>query len=243
MSLLVTPTLTLLYSLANRDGAQEHESVTFWSHYLSKQVFADEHWIVAHEKPPSEAKENRRRRVDFNLCVAKISDNRLDVCAFVEGKGAKTKPREIEMVEAQVQQACEAGSRATTTWAIAFHGTSARVFECNLPEFAYRTDYIDANSPEASRLTRYFEYMRDSFLMQHEASLSAPSGMAALGETSSGLSGYGYSSYGPAGYGKTPSGPSGYGVADYGAASAASGHDMSGYGATPSASSNLRTTG
>ncbi|QDS78048.1 hypothetical protein FKW77_003239 [Venturia effusa] len=162
MSLLVTPTLFALHQLANEKGAQEHHAETFWSHYFSKQIFVSEEWITAHQKPPSDENKHSRRRVDFNICYVNPLTKRLKIVTVVEGKGAHTTERDLEIVEAQAQEACEASGHGPV-WAVTFQGTKARIFKWTQPRWtAMTTHYIEASSPDASRLYRYFCNMRDS---------------------------------------------------------------------------------
>lgn len=154
IGIVATPTLDVLYDLADKKGSQEHDSETFWSHCFGKQNFFDEEWVMAHQKPPSEAKESWLRRVDFNVCIVNPLTRRLRITSINEVKGAHTTEKDLGIVEAQAQQASEAGGSGPVwaqempawvtvpLWAIVAIGLSStpcRAAFCEASASGYRT--------------------------------------------------------------------------------------------------------
>jgi hypothetical protein len=152
MSLVTTPTLRVLYNLANTIGAKEHASTTFWNHWLNKIIFPEEHFVVAPERPPSNDNEDGNRRVDFIVGFADVSQLRF--IYIFEGKKAKGG---ITAAESQVQEASAACCRrGGSVWSMTAVGTKARIWKYTtvpVSSLGSVTAYIDADSPQASQLS------------------------------------------------------------------------------------------
>lgn len=149
MSIVNTPVLRVLYNLANQSGAQENETITFWKYLFNKIYFPEENWVVAQQMPPSSHSSDRRSRIDINIYVISDMASGLDIIAVFEGKPASgAQPAQVEEVESQALQACQARCRqGQAIWAITAVGTKGRVFKYTQSRFTPTTDPIDDEKP------------------------------------------------------------------------------------------------
>ncbi|KAF2195954.1 hypothetical protein GQ43DRAFT_291739 [Delitschia confertaspora ATCC 74209] len=132
-------------------------------------------FLLSHQSPPSVDQANRRRRIDFRICsFDQTPSAETRVIAIVEGKGANNAaPSAIEEVEGQAYQASQAYLQAHQEVAFIYSytlvGTRARIWRCAEMGTFWQclhgdpsgqpvlTNYIDADSPNASTLRNLFQ--------------------------------------------------------------------------------------
>lgn len=107
MSLVKTDTDRVLFKFVNEPRSLEAKTNNFWHKILSKEYFPEEYYFTSHEAPPSEASEDRRRRVDFHIGRIDFRTETINVIAFIEGKRAHASKDAQDEVIAQVFNACQ----------------------------------------------------------------------------------------------------------------------------------------
>jgi len=176
MSLLTSPALVYLYNKILQPGAHEHHSKTFWAHLIRTKFLQGDDIVIATESPPTPLAEDAFRRVDFHVCIIN-QYQKLQIIAICEIKKATGS---IDELESQLQQACEACVRYTKddVWGIAIRGTKAQILQYTTSNryFPLTNGYIDANSPEASELSRVLMMIKTEISKPIASSSVVPDG-------------------------------------------------------------------
>lgn len=168
MTLIKTPTERALYRRASRTQGLETESVDLWLHILRLKYFFEDYWVISQQSSPSDAVEERYRKVDNSVGTINFSTDEKIITAFVEGKRWKASKRDYQEAEDQTYQACRAHSREHRTsrivYGICVVGTEAKVFVFDpYPNATWtaKTDrYIDADEAASSILHNLFLTMK-----------------------------------------------------------------------------------
>lgn len=168
--------ITNLYIKAYYDAVQpdnEHSALSFWS-YFFKQSFPEPQFSYDRETPASSA--DPKRRVDGKMSYVENQTSRIMALFFHEGKRGKDGEGVSAMtaVEGQAFEACgtfmSENPQLTHIYAITTIGTEARIWKywrngtivgVGVPDNSgVRTAYIEANSPDAVKLSAGIQQMK-----------------------------------------------------------------------------------
>ncbi|KAF8847846.1 hypothetical protein BDZ45DRAFT_681625 [Acephala macrosclerotiorum] len=182
MSLITTPQLAVLWHAAQ--AKPEYAAAEFWQYALKEHYFKGPEWSIAPEQPPTEA-EGDLRRVDKIIKRFRSTSSYFRGVVLVELKRQSATQKDIDEVEYQAFTACCAFLhyyRLDTVWAMTAVGTAARIWFYNRGEtyltpfippsqaLGARSDYIEANSPEANQLSAAFRHIN-----KHNSPTTLPS--------------------------------------------------------------------
>lgn len=172
MSLVTDETLAELWERAQAAVESEWPSRTFWSHLLSKHIFARMNDVVAVEEPPSSG--DPRRRIDIIVSYTN-AERRLSVLCFVECKRPNATVYLTDEVEHQAFNACVSylsEKNLDFVYAMTTLGTRARLWTYfrgldyldplfGSTDISAKKEYIEAHSTQAAQLTAGFNIMKD----------------------------------------------------------------------------------